>query len=954
MEQGNTALRKRLEALARAYVPQWHFDPDDPDVGSVAALLLEDMVADSEKRFEDILRLHKIHYLNLFDRLRPDISAPARSYVCFQPVAGSGEPVYVPKGTELLADSEDGEPSLTFETTESITVSEARLNTIVSVEQSTDRIVTVLDGDDAARCVFTPFDPVPDSESHHIFTLAFDRGLAELDEGELGLKVITPDPEQAQAAATRLTDPSVVFFIPEVEGEYILSSPRLEKDTLWFSVASKQFLPVEFDGVSRYLLCARANAPIDLSLSGAVLTFSRSNIVPQDVRCGGVMQTPGHFYPFGSPLELYGECGIECPAVFDRPGATITMEFDLNFETLEQKLPEVEIEVDYKVIMKKTVQAPRPETRDVQPDYVLVEYLSTRGWKRLLADEHVALLFNGSAQGHVKLDFICPADFLPSGELAGDYRLRFRLMRADGLYQLPCRQHIPVMSGLHFSYRYEDNPLKPCQAQTVNNFVSQDLLLAWGKGKSTPLFFTNERRGACLYFGFDESPQGSPLSLYFEVENNEDLPLDYSVEYLSPMGFAPVQVQDGTGGLLYSGTLLALVPADAARSTLYGKNRYWLRLVCRDDLAMRPGMPLVRGIIMNMVPVENRKTRIEEFYVDDLSAPVRFQLGEKPVLSARVYVNEMQEDRPDEDHWVLWQRRKYAAQRGRFYELDSAEGAVTFDRHTFSVYVPPQGAASVRVEYQSYQGKQGNIPQGSIHTMAAPIRHIAHLSNPLAAYGGTEDQDETAAAKLVSNLLRTRGRAVSERDYFDIISQLGCGVRQIKCCAGKNRQGADAPDTITVALLIDEYEKGSHIFSTVKDTVRHALTAESGILPLGKTLVLCQPRFVRFSVRIWVRCTAMESVYEVQRRTNDNIRRFLDPLAGGFDGRGWKIGVLPTAGQLLAFVKMKDPDLRVERMALVACAGGREYAVDNEFPERIKDPFAMAVNGEHTVYVDLD
>ena len=60
MEQGNTALRKRLEALARAYVPQWHFDPDDPDVGSVAALLLEDMVADSEKRFEDILRLHKI------------------------------------------------------------------------------------------------------------------------------------------------------------------------------------------------------------------------------------------------------------------------------------------------------------------------------------------------------------------------------------------------------------------------------------------------------------------------------------------------------------------------------------------------------------------------------------------------------------------------------------------------------------------------------------------------------------------------------------------------------------------------------------------------------------------------------------------------------------------------------------------------------------------------------
>ena len=96
---------------------------------------------------------------------------------------------------------------------------------------------------------------------------------------------------------------------------------------------------------------------------------------------------------------MYAECGIECPEVFDRPGARASMEFDLDFETLEQKLPEVEIQVDYKIIMKKTVQAPRPEMRDVQPDYVLVEYLSTRGWKRLVADEHAALLFNGSVQG---------------------------------------------------------------------------------------------------------------------------------------------------------------------------------------------------------------------------------------------------------------------------------------------------------------------------------------------------------------------------------------------------------------------------------------------------------------------------------------------------------------------------------------------------------------------------
>ena len=956
MEQANNALRRRMQALARAYVPEWRFDPREPDVGSVAALLIEDMLADSEKRFGEVLRMHKVHYLNLFDRLRPDPAVSASSYVRFEPVAGADGPVYVPRGTALLAENQQGGPSLVFETTEGISATPARLNAIVAAQRENDRIVTVLDGENAERCTFTAFDPEPPSEAHHVLTMAFDHGLQDLSAGEVGLKLSTPYPQDAPAAAQRLAGEDVAFYLPAVneeEEDLVLPRPRVQDDTLWFDMEQPWPCRPTADGPARCLLCARADAAMDLSVSGAALVFARQDIPPAEVRCAGITQGPGRFYPFGSPLELYAECGIECPAVLERPGADVTMEFDLDFETVEQKLPEVEVEIDYKVIMKKTVQAPRPETRDVQPDYVLIEYLSTRGWKRLLPDEHAALLFNGSAQGHIRLDFRCPEDLLPAGDLSGEYRLRLRLLRAEGLYQLPCRQHVPVVSGLRFGYSYGARPLLPCAAHTDNNFVRQELLGLWQRGRGARLFTCSERKGACLYLGFDANPQGSPLSLYFEVENNEDQPLDYGVEYLSPTGFVPVRAQDGTGGLLYSGALLALVPADASHKTLYGKDRYWLRLVCGGDLKARAGLPVVRGITANMARVENRSTRTERFYVDDPRAAARFQLGENHILSARVYVNEADKDRPGQDNWVLWQRRTYAAQRGRFYELDAAAGVVLFDRHTFSVYPPPEGAPAVRVEYQSYQGTLGNVPEGAIHTMAQPIRYISHVSNPMAAYGGTGDGGEELAARTVSNLLRTRGRAVSERDYFDIIAQLGCGVRQIKCCSGIDRQGDPAPDTITVALLIDEYEKGSHIFSAVKDAVRDALMSAGGMVPLGKTLVLCQPRFVRFSVRIWLRCADMESVYEVQRRTEENIRRFLDPLEGGFDGRGWKIGSLPTPQQLLACLKMKDADLRVERMALVARSGGREYAVDDDFLGRMNDPFVMAVNGDHTVYVDL-
>ena len=956
MKQADKArLRARLEALARAYVPQWRFAPDDPDVGSVAALLLEEMQADSERRFDDVLRMHKIHYLNLFDRLRPDPVHAARSYVRFTPVAGADAPVYVPRKTQLLADSGDGGPALVFETCEGITASAAELNAVVTAEQASDRIVTVLDGQDARSCRFTPFDPQRASEAHHVLTLAFDRGLEGFSAGEVGLQVSTADPDEAAAAAARLAGDEVTFYIPG-EGEEerrALAPVRAEGDTVWFSLEEGAMRAQTADGARRFFLCAEAKGPMDLALTGARLRFSREGLLPDEVRCNGVSQAPRHFAPFGSPLELYAECGVECAEVFARPGAQVKMAFDVRFETLEQTLPELASDVDYKVIMKKTAPAPRPQTRDVQPDYVLIEYLSARGWKRLIEDEHAALLFNGSAQGHVELAFPCPGDMAPAGELAGECRLRLRMLRADGLYQLPCRQHIPFIEGLRFSYSYDEKPLAPCAAYTDNNFARRDVLALWSRARAAALFTSSERRGACLYLGFDAPPAGSPLSLYFEVENNEDAPLDYALEYLSPGGFQPVQVQDGTEGLLYSGAMLALVPADVSHAALYGKDRYWLRLVCADDLSARAGLPVIRGIFTNMARVENCASRTEEFYVDDPKAPARFQLAESHILTAKVYVNEADGAQDGADHWVLWTRRTYAAQRGRFYELDAAAGAVSFDRHTFSVYEPPEGAAAVRVEYQSYRGAQGNVPAGAIHTMAQPIRYISGVENPMAAYGGTGEAGEEEAARQVSTLLRTRGRAVSERDYFDIISQLGCGVRQIKCCSGVDRTGAPAPDTVTVALLIDEYEKGSHIFSAVKDTVRDALTGAGGLVPLGKTLVLCQPHFLRFSVRIWLRCRSMEDVYETQRRTEEAIRRFLDPLHGGFDGRGWKIGALPGAPQLLAYLKMRDASLRVERMAMVARAGGRERAVDDDFLAAVKDPFVMAVSGEHTVYADV-
>ena len=122
---------------------------------------------------------------------------------------------------------------------------------------------------------------------------------------------------------------------------------------------------------------------------------------------------------------------------------------------------------------------------------------------------------------------------------------------------------------------------------------------------------------------------------------------------------------------------------------------------------------------------------------------------------------------------------------------------------------------------------------------------------------------------------------------------------------------------------------------------------------MGQELVLCQPHFVRLSVRLWMECAQMEHAYDLQKQTLESIRRFIDPLDGGFGGGGWEIGTVPTVRQLLAYLKIRHPEATVSRLVMTARSGEEEYEVGDDLLSHVQNPFVMAVNGEHVVYVEL-
>jgi len=953
---------EKLAQLAGSYLPEWHFTEKDPEPGSVLAMLVDDMLEESRRRYGEVLHKHKIQYLNLFDKLKEEPVESAKSYVRFTPVVGMDEPVYVPRGTRLLASDEESGQEMVFETSHSITTTSAALERIISTGRASDRIIKLYDASVNGALEeknFAAFDLSGDNCAEHVLLLAFDHAFDMMEDFEVGLRFSAAEKQDIDKLLEALTRESVKYSILETSKEkehvgevipHIFDTVEVRDGVVWLGMQGYQPEKTDFMGRESYVVTVEAQQLEDAEVTGVELVFAESSIGVDEVLCGGIAQGSTNFHPFGSPLELYSSCEMECAPALSRKGSLVRMDFDLDFETLEQRLPEVVEETDYKIVMTKERPVPKTAVPDIKPDYVLIEYLSDQSaWKRLLKDEHTALLFNGSERGAMSIEFICPQDMADWAEDA--CRLRLRLMRADNLFAMPSNQHVPVISNLRFSYSYMEHPLLPDRACTRNNFELQDVTDRLHRKNTVPLFYNNEMAGRAMYFGFSANPQGSPLSLYFEVENDQDSPLDYTAECLGRGGFSPVQVSDGTCGMLYSGAMLLLVPADAQRRELFGYDGWWLRLVCRNKDAEMTSLPGVRGVYTNMAKVENVRTISQLFYIDNTSGVVNLQLDEKDLLSMRVFVNEAGEG---DENWVEWTKRAHASQRGRFCDEDLAGGTVTFDRNIFSHYPLMEGNAAVRVEYQAYQGAKANVPAGAINTSAQSLSYISEVTNPIAAYGGYDGYNEETASSLISNMLRTRGRAVSNRDYFDIIKQVSNGVCQIKCVSGVDRFGQPADDVITVALLIDEYEKGSHIFSAVKDSIREKLLASSSIVPLGKTLVLSQPHFIKCSVRIWLRCSDMENVYELQSRTNKDICRFIDPLKGGFDGRGWTIGVLPTPHQLLAYLKMQRPGIVIDHIAMAAKVGTTECAVDDDIYTKIKNPFAMAVNGEHTIYVTTE
>ncbi|MBD2449734.1 putative baseplate assembly protein [Nostoc sp. FACHB-152] len=233
--------------------------------------------------------------------------------------------------------------------------------------------------------------------------------------------------------------------------------------------------------------------------------------------------------------------------------------------------------------------------------------------------------------------------------------------------------------------------------------------------------------------------------------------------------------------------------------------------------------------------------------------------------------------------------------------------------------VPPPGAEIKIVAYRLGGGRKGNVQSGTLRFLRTAIPYVTRVTNHRAAHNGSDAETLEQAVLRAPQILRTRDRAVTVEDFETLTLQASAGaIARVRCLPPDSSRAAG-----TVSLLV------------VPEANTEAIVQGVGIAPdqlvledalkqkilrylddrrlLGVQVQLGEPEYIGVSVRAQV---ALESAYNhpnAQQEILFNLRlalyRYLNPITGGPEGKGWPFGRPVYPSDIIALLQ-QTPGVR--------------------------------------------
>ena len=975
---------ERIKKLAAAYVPEWQFDEDNPDIGSVIALLFADEMMENIRRYNTLLERDYVELMNMLGiSLKP--AYPAHSIVLLQLASDTIPGFMLRKGSKLLGGPEE-DANLVFETAHNVYITESKISAAFMVSGKNGKVIPLVGqfppieyvgsqgiAEELEGKEFSLFDFSGEGYGKY-GVLFYHKHLFDVEDNDI-MMAISSAPGLVQDIAEgryRLS------YYGEDGFEEVDAIKQVDERRLVFRKSGKCVKINEKGEDYSVLLLEPLEIP-EKSVLVEDVSFSSSGegSSPDMIFNGTIELDSQQFMPFGETLSLYEELYIGQDEYFCKPGARVTVDFFLDFDTHLVSVPVAQEEAELKVIKKKPKKDARGAAAEIFVGEVSIEYFNGTGWRKLKLDAPMQQMFSFDKPGRCELSFVCPADWraVEIGGYAGR-SIRIQIIRCDNCYYQPAIHHYPVMRDMKIRYTYENNYDKPARIISFQGSAKRDLTMMVEDDSMIPLFTMSSYQDTALYLGFDKKLENGPISVMVrakECEGYQQGRLCFS--YSTRDGFSRLKLSDHTDGLSHTGTILFMPPSDMAKRTLEGQEAYWIR-ISDEKQGDNPGKrPMLYDFSVNAVEVDNVDTMGEEdYYIDTFGPDMKFALNAQNILSLDLWVNEkdlfseseikrMLKEDPEntraeysflgeiEEFYVKWQEVDNfdCSKAGdRHYVIDRMNSTILFGDGVH-VQIPRNTTGiAFKIVMRRCDGEQANLGEGMVTGTRGSLMFVDRITNPVQAYGGMNMESVEEALCRGTGVLNSRNRLVSVQDYEREALNFSGQIVQAKAIVGRKKDGSFVPGAITLVLLMQDYMDGESSFLQMRQRLREHLLPKCELSTAGNELEIVEPLFVEICVEAWVQTIHADDTFEVQQELSRVLSEYLDPLTN----TGWDIGRMVTMAQIKLRLNMEKGKALLHRLMVTARYEDEAGYHETDLEKLAGNPYVLVTSGTHKIHFE--
>ena len=968
--RGRKEIIAAIKERARSFTPEWNPNEHEPDIAVALALASAEMFEGTIKKINGLPLKNQIAFYNMLNAsLLP--ASPSRGYVSFSLSADDAAPVEVPLGTVVSSYSDD-EP-VNFETTDDVLVSAAQIVKSFCVDDKSDFIGIY---DDPAHTRTKLFSLSGQNLQSHVLRASHPYAFHVNSEADIKLSFFRRGGVPLRSADVKaLTNSSaaVIEYYTKEKGYIPFEAVRERGGNLLLTKGAKQ-PPVitDEDGFQIRITVKDISAFKNFKFVSVKAAPSGVQILPDYITDGVTELERTAFFPFGERFQLFDEAYFGCDEVLDKRGATVTMNFDLQFLSVPIENQLLDDEINWKWVAKKSDFKERI-SYELSIREVIWEYYNGFGWARLFPDRSYYDVFNysnGVTHCYRSMTFVCPEDISPvfAGAKEG-YFIRARILKAENLYKLKGNFLSPFIRDLSFDYSYENDGCG-IDGITSSNCLEEKTYDRRMDEEFVP-FYNTGTKNRMVYLGFNTPPENGPLRCLWDIKED---PLAKGAElgwqYLSGSSWKALNMVDETNRFTTVGLTIFLDNHGFVKKTLFGEELYWVRISDKSN-SYRDGsaaFPVIKSITPNTVRAKNTDSHREEYFAMNVyTENAVFSLSSGNILDIEVYVNEFltisdaesarleKEGRlisvTDEagirtEAWVKWEEAGTfvdADKTSRCYIVDRSAGAVSFGNGRKGRIPAASDTNNIHVFYTTGGGNRSNAGIGEINSMERSIGLVSTVTNPKHFYGGCDTETIYEAVKRSAVMFKTQGKAVTASDLENLARYASRNVENVKAFGGRNMAGEPERGVVTLVVLKSHHSE----FSRIREELRsYLLPRIAGSIACKDALQITEPTFVYLNIKLELAADGLNGLFELKRSVENCLRDSIRAYSSSSDSRGWALGRLPKEHRIRTTI------LRIEHISYIksmyittylADAGGMKE-VDSDAIRRL--PYILPECGE--------